>query len=312
VRNLVSKNNVFLFGGIVAAAALAGYIAVVFIRVLLSKMDDYVDPTSTSEKVDVLLAQSQVTLSIVQTLGGLLLFITLLSTLYQAREQLQVSQESQTAERFTKAIDQLGAMRENGEKRIEVRLGGIYALERIAEDAPERYHWTVMEVLSAYVRENASGKTSKAPTDIQAAVTVIGRARKDEGRRNYELGPIDLAKTSLSGASLVEAQLQGAILIETQLQGANLMRAQLQGANLMRAQLQEASLVEAQLQGAYLRRAQLQGAHLWGAQLQGAILDDAQDLTQEQIDSSCMDKYTILPEEPGPDGKPYRRSSLIC
>jgi hypothetical protein len=39
---------------------------------------------------------------------------------------------------------------------LEVRLGGIYALEKVAEDAPEKYHCTVMEVLTAYVRENAA------------------------------------------------------------------------------------------------------------------------------------------------------------
>ena len=33
--------------------------------------------------------------------------------------------------------------------------GGIYALGRIAKDS-EKDHWPVMEVMSAYIRENAS------------------------------------------------------------------------------------------------------------------------------------------------------------
>lgn len=45
---------------------------------------------------------------------------------------------------------------EDGNPRLEVRLGGIYALERIDKESPEwAYHSTVMEVLTAYVRENA-------------------------------------------------------------------------------------------------------------------------------------------------------------
>ena len=44
--------------------------------------------------------------------------------------QIQVSREGQITERFTRAIDQLGSA------HPEVRLGGIYALERTAKDSP--------------------------------------------------------------------------------------------------------------------------------------------------------------------------------
>ena len=50
----------------------------------------------------------------------------------------------------------------------EVRLGGIYALERIDKESPERaYHSTVMEVLTAYVRENPPWppKSAKPPEE---------------------------------------------------------------------------------------------------------------------------------------------------
>ena len=62
---------------------------------------------------------------------------------------VEVAQEQQITERFTRAIEQLG-----NEQSMSMRLGGIYALERIAKDS-ERDHWQVMEVLTAYVRENA-------------------------------------------------------------------------------------------------------------------------------------------------------------
>jgi hypothetical protein len=68
-----------------------------------------------------------------------------------ARESVRVDREGQITERFTRAIDQLG-----GDK-LEIRLGGIYALERIASDS-QRDHWQVMEVLTAYIRENAPRK----------------------------------------------------------------------------------------------------------------------------------------------------------
>jgi predicted membrane metal-binding protein len=49
-----------------------------------------------------------------------------------AQNTLRISREGQLADRFTKAIDQLRAVNEKGEKLLESRLGGIYALEQIA------------------------------------------------------------------------------------------------------------------------------------------------------------------------------------
>jgi hypothetical protein len=55
----------------------------------------------------------------------------------------------QITERFTKAIEQLGEEDEDGEPRLEIRLGGIYALERIARDSVQDYG-QIMEILTAY------------------------------------------------------------------------------------------------------------------------------------------------------------------
>lgn len=63
-----------------------------------------------------------------------------------ARERADIDREGQITERFTRAIEQLGS----GSPAI--RLGGIYALERIAKDSA-RDHATVVHILTAYVRE---------------------------------------------------------------------------------------------------------------------------------------------------------------
>ena len=49
---------------------------------------------------------------------------------------------------YTKTVEQLGS------DKLDVRIGGIYALERVARDS-KRDHPTVMEVLAAYVREHS-------------------------------------------------------------------------------------------------------------------------------------------------------------
>jgi hypothetical protein len=75
-------------------------------------------------------------------------------TLRVTQNRLDIDRQAQITNRFTQAIGQLGAELKDGKPNLEVRLGGIYALERIAYDSP-RDHWTIMEILTAYVRQNA-------------------------------------------------------------------------------------------------------------------------------------------------------------
>jgi hypothetical protein len=72
-------------------------------------------------------------------------------------ETLRLTEQGQITERFTSAIDQLGAVNADGSKNLEERLGGIYALERIARVSEER-HLPVIEVLTAYIRKHAPKK----------------------------------------------------------------------------------------------------------------------------------------------------------
>ena len=212
-------------------------------------------------------------------------------TLQVNQETLRTTQQGQITDRFTKAIDQLG----NG-KSLAVRLGGIYALERIAKDSKYDY-WAVMEVLTAFVRERMQVKdalgeegqtliTSKPPTDIQAVLTVLGR--REEAHRREESQPLDLHSAAVPGADLVGANLERANLERANLERANLKGAQLQEANLIeanltRARLLGANLSRANLLGANLRGARLQGAHIKNAYLGGARLEDVSGATTDQI-----------------------------
>jgi hypothetical protein len=217
-----------------------------------------------------------------------------------AERTVQVEEEGQITERFTRVIDQLGATDEQGNKRLEIRFGGIYALERIARDS-EKDHWPIMEVLTAYVREQARWQESspqqqdqpqdsaalssenatqqqdpqaRPAPDIQAILTVIGRRPRWYGEGEDQL--LDLSNTDLRGADLYRAHLERANLYHTHLEGANPYRAHLEGVDLS---------------GAHLERATPVGAHLEGADLSGA-----HGLTQEQVDSAYTDENTLLPD----------------
>ena len=238
---------------------------------------------------------------------------------------LELTEQGQVTDRYTKAIEQLGS------DKLDVRIGGIYALERVARDSP-RDHSTVMDVLAAFVREHSREqwppvKPEAEPPrrttrpDVQAAVTVIGRRNLEHDRLAINLADADLPYVDLGGANLDGANLSGANLIRAKLiianlRGANLNIANLRGARLRGADLSGADLSGADLTGADLSSAILTGADLviailtsadlHNADLRNAILTDA-DLTGAGLSSAGLSGAhlagTIYPEtEPIPDG----------
>jgi hypothetical protein len=198
--------------------------------------------------------------------------------LFTARS-FTLSREGQVTDRYTKAVEQLGS------DKLDVRIGGIYALERVSRDS-DKDHPIVMEVLTAFIREhsqepwpvNASGLQhggKKTRPDVQAAVTVVGR--RDAKR---DILPTDLAGANLAGAVLYRANLTHANLTGADLTGAdltyvNLSIAILTGADLTDANLGIAKLTYMNLTYVNLTRANLSGADLTGANLTGATLTGA-------------------------------------
>src|ERR1035441_3408379 len=188
--------------------------------------------------------------------------------LFTARN-FTLSREGQVTDRYTKAVEQLGS------DKLDVRIGGIYALERVARDSAKD-HPTIVEVLTAFIREhsrepwppadaNRLGQERSTRPDVQAAVTAVGRR---EAKR--DIGPIDLTSVILTDANLTRANLAGADLTHTTLGGANLTRA-----NLADADLTGAILSREVLFATTFPRASLAGADLTRANLAGAILTDA-------------------------------------
>ncbi len=234
-------------------------------------------------------------------LGGAVALAGAFTGGYVGLKQLQVNREGQITERFTRAIDQLGS------EQLDVRVGGIYALERIAKDSKPD-HSPVVEILSAFLRGHSLDrdlsapasqdlhppkgvKSPRLPSDVQAALKVLEQLDlsnvdlQTAHLPSAYLPAANLQWINLHGADLLEANLQGADLREANLQVARLLRVNLLGAdlrmaNLRRADLQGADLKLANLEGADLRMANLVGANLeWanldGAHVYGASLENA-------------------------------------
>lgn len=223
---------------------------------------------------DQVVLQNKVYETLVQGLGGAFFFVTA----YLTWRNIKATEEKQITERFSQAVGFLE------KPELEVRLGGIYALERISRDSQKDY-WQIIEILTAYVRTKAPAQNDSnqlndeekrghdIPIDIQAVLTILKRRNPD--KTHIESNYIDLGKTNLSCAYLKEANLDRANFNNACLKKIKLHRASLQYAKFWNADLTEADLKFAILNDVELGPTILREADLWEAKLQRAELISA-------------------------------------
>jgi hypothetical protein len=246
---------------------------------------------------DRVLAENEIVKNVLQSLGGVVVIIGL----YFTWRNLRLTHEGQITDRFNQAVEHLGA------DRVEVRLGGIFALARIARDSAKDY-WAVMQVLSAYVRESGRGDNQTAvAVEIQAILTLLATRELEYEPADMvidlsgaDLRQVNLRNASLDGFHLDDVNLEHADLSGARLQAAFLRNAKLHSAQLRGADLSAANLTSADLRDASLRDAKLVSANLFGARFEGttlvgADLSSAQNMTRRQVASAIVDERTILP-----------------
>lgn len=245
----------------------------------------------------------------------------------QARAALrhaQSAEENVVTTSFTRAIDQLGATREvketdgtSGETRtvqrpnLEVRLGALYALERLATTSKKDMA-AIAEIIAAYLRENAEplrnhaddlpqeldfadskkhewwkyyddkGNYAMPREDVQAALAILCRSCTGDDWRHpiVDWSRLNGAYANLRYAMKPDLALRGARLFGALLEGADMRRthlalADLRGANLVRVLLESADLRESKLLDSDLAIARLAHARLEFATVLGANLTGA-------------------------------------
>ena len=231
-----------------------------------------------------------------------------------AQRQADTSQQGLLNERYQRGAEMLGS------EVLPVRLGGIYALERLAAEHPEQYHIQVIELFCAFARNPTYAKRitrSPEPIDdpdeevhtLRADVQDVMRAIGSRGTVGISLepDPEDEHLLYLRDANLRHLQARDANLSGAWLTNANLSEARLPSVDLSGARLRQADLSRANLRGANLQGTNLSAALLWGSNLSGATLKNAnlsgadlyratvsypvpvRGLTQAQLDAACAE-----------------------
>ena len=94
-----------------------------------------------------------------------------------AQNQADTAQKSLLNERYQRGAEMLGS------EVLSTRLGGIYALEGLAEEHADQYHIQIMKLFCSFVRNPAASNLDQAKKgdeatglreDVQAVMTAIG------------------------------------------------------------------------------------------------------------------------------------------
>ncbi|MCC4770332.1 hypothetical protein FXV91_09045 [Methanosarcina sp. DH2] len=275
--------------------------------------------TNATEKANLINQYRTTSIQFIATLAQILGGTAVGIGIYFAWKNITVAQEGQITERFTRAVNQLGANDQSGNPAIEIRIGGIYALGRILDKSDSDY-WPILEILTTYVRKNSSveSKNTKVEDiknqkelseDIKAILDVIRRrkysAPEKEPSKLYTeqviLKDYKLIKTSLKGAKvqpvdLIELALsrkQKSFFRDREPGNLNLEKSYLRGANFTGGYFKRAHFNETDLCQASLMFANLTEARLFDANLQNAFLI-LTNLTKANLKGADLERANLI------------------
>jgi uncharacterized protein YjbI with pentapeptide repeats len=234
--------------------------------------------------------ENEIRRTIIQMLGGAFVLASVFFTYQTVRvsqESLELTARGQITERFTRAIDQIG------NARLDVAIGGIYALGQLAQESPTE-HVPIMDILATYIHQHSpDGPTeecgrSDIEGDVQAAITVIGSRNDafDDPGSSIDLKNVNLASGNFSAGNFEGVLFSGSCLADAdfhdaQVEGTDFSSRRLEfakgGIGLDATVLTNANLNQAHAADALFGRVlawpvDMVGADLAGADLSGARL----------------------------------------
>jgi Pentapeptide repeats (8 copies) len=190
----------------------------------------------------------------VKAIGGLIFVLAS----YVGYRNLKIVEDKQITDRLGKAIDSLGST------EIEIRLFGVYMLEKIGIDSPVQYHWIIVELLCAFIRKRCPlSRTENIGEDTVAALVVIGRRNTLYDPDNIQ---INLKEVNLEGIEIkCYLNLKKAILSGSNLRKIKIRKLRLDGANLIGSDFTESDLTNVSFRRADLREVKLDMANVTNA-----------------------------------------------
>jgi uncharacterized protein YjbI with pentapeptide repeats len=280
---------------LVVAAALAG--ATVFAAAIWTVPSMVVDHDlagAAMESKDRVSAINNVRTTLLQALGGMAVFAAAYVTWRQVRvgqDGVRATREGQITDRFGRAVEHTGS------EQLNVRIGGLYSLWRVAEHSAQD-RTTVISIMAAFLRIHLPwNRTSSASPDCDAPINALRplEARNPDAQIALTcLGVLcegrppewlNLMSTDLRRADLDGLHLQGVIFDYSSLEAATISFVDLTRASFIHAILRHAEFSESILRHASFTNSDLRGARLFSADLEGADFSGA-DLREADLRES--------------------------
>jgi uncharacterized protein YjbI with pentapeptide repeats len=215
-----------------------------------------------------------------------------------SKNKYRNTKDREIIEPFSNAIDRLES------KSMKTRLSGIYALEQISIDLPDKYYIAVVESLSAFIRDKSPVNNAaeignikfdfyrsiekrlkkynknlvgffkfffglNIPEDVNTALNVLRRRNISEENSSIK---IDLRRVNLAGANIKgfdfrSANLRDCNFSHANLQGIDFSHADLRGVDFSKAKIRDSIFGEADLNGANFTSSTLSHCSFNGANL---------------------------------------------
>ena len=190
-----------------------------------------------------------------------------------AERQADTAQLGLQNERYQKGAEMLG------NNVLSVRLGGVYALQRLAEEHPDQYHIQTMKLLCAFARHPTRVEDEEREL-LDNDTEGIADTKEDHGGVPRLRPDVEAVMEAIAARSDAQLMLEKEVEYVPQLSYADLRHLWLYNGNLSGAQLGDADLSGARLyrmnfSDAELFKANFSGARLNGADFSGATLFDA-------------------------------------
>jgi len=273
--------------------------------------------------------------SIAQAIGGVLLIATLAVAAYQANgarraaddarqaatANLKLASEAQLTERFARSVEQLDSSSSEGGAQVDVRVGALFALQRIGEDS-ERDRQPALLTVATYVRNNVAHarRGPSSPAQQDACFSPRRLARRVNLRADmrvalsYVLPTLEkawprpgvgwsqgLQFTNFTGVNLGPLTLIGLNLEGSLFRDANLGHASFQRVFLRGASFRDACLYGADFSGPGsrfekldLRGADLRNAHVTRSFFSGATVDSRTNVDSIELDGERFDRTQLV------------------
>ena len=229
-------------------------------------------------------------------IGGIIALVFAIWRSVVSGRQAKTAQQNLIQERYHNGTKMLGS------DLLAVRLGGIYALQQLSSEDPDKFHIPIAQLLCAFLRHPLPpGEDVDCPTNGEDVIDRIDhmletlnsgkwrepslRSRQDTqaimdilSKRDAKIRDLEVAnhfRLDLRGADLRNVWLQRGNFCDSELAYANLMGAFCVGTNLSATYLAGANLSLVIFIGVDLSSSFIEAANLSGARLTNSRMSEA-------------------------------------